>query len=296
MRTDRAKALCHPFGALCKPFVRVALAMLALSVAVPTYAQSPNFTPPRLLKAEVSALPAPITAGGGEVLIEATVDRSGALRQPIILRGTPPYVQIVLDAMSTWRFEPARTVGPDGVESTVAMQVAISGVYRPPVLMNTPTIGEPPRDWSKPSIEVAYPVAVEMPNYPPQVRDGGVVLLEVKVNEAGGVTETRDVASIGGFESASREALAKWRFRGASYRARPVPSTAYVLFGFRAPSPAQLMPPPSEPSFAPPKPPPPNPDVFKPPQPADFKPPPPADFKPPPPNPDVFKPPSASKP
>ena len=142
---------------------------------------------------------------------------------------------MVFDAMLRWRFEPARVVGPDGVETAVDMPMAIGAVYRPPVLMNAPTIGESPKDWSKPSGDVAYPISMEMPNYPPQVRDGGVVLLEVALNEAGGVTETRGVASIGGFESASREALTKWRFKGGSYRARPVPTTAYVLFGFRPP-------------------------------------------------------------
>jgi hypothetical protein len=264
-------------------------AALVLSVAA-TYAQSQKFTPPRLLKVELSTLPVDTVAGGGEVLIEATVDRSGALRQPIILRGTPPYVQMVLDAMRSWRFEPARLVAPDGVEATVDMPVAIMAVYRPPVLTNTPTIGEPAREWSRPSTDVALPLSMEMPNYPPQARDGGVVLLEVLLNEAGAVTETRGIASTGGFESASREALAKWRFKGASYRARPVPSTAYVLFGFRPPSPAQLVPPPSLPGFGPKYPPPPPAD-FKPPPPATYPPPPPADYRPPPP-PDFTAPPA----
>ena len=214
---------------------RVAFATLALGVATVAHAQPLRFTPPRLVKAELSVLPAPTIVGGGEVLIEAIVDRTGALTRPIILRGTPPYTQMVLDAVSRWQFEPARIVGPDGVEITVEMSVAIGAVYRPPILMNTPTIGEPAKDWSKPSGDVAYPISTEVPNYPPQARDGGVVLFEVALNEAGGVTETRGIASTGGFESASREALARWRFRGGSYRARPVPSTAYVLFGFRPP-------------------------------------------------------------
>ncbi|HET9466913.1 MAG TPA: energy transducer TonB [Vicinamibacterales bacterium] len=268
-------------------------ATLVLSVVAAASAQSMKFTPPRLLTAELSSLPAPNIAGGGEVLIEVTIDRSGALRHPIILRGTPPYVQMVLDAVSLWRFEPARIVGPDGMESTVDMPVTISAVYRPPVLANTPTIGEPVRDWSRPSVEVAYPLSVEMPNYPAQARDGGVVLLEVALNEAGAVTDTRDIVSTGGFESASREALARWRFKGASYRARPVPSTAYVLFGFRPPSPAQLRPPTSAAPFPPNYPPPPAAN-FPPPPPANYAPPPPPDFSaPPPPN---FTAPPPSKP
>ena len=43
------------------------------------------------------------------------------------------------------------------------------------------------------------------------------------------MTDTRGFGVDGGFESASREALASWRFKGGSYRARPVPSTAYVM-------------------------------------------------------------------
>ena len=221
---------------------RVALALLVLSGSAAGYAQPLKFTPPRLVKAELSVLPAPTIVGGGEVLIEGTVDRTGTLTRPVVLRGTPPYTQMVLDAVSTWRFEPARVVGPDGIEATVDMPVTIGAVYRPPVLMNAPTIGEPSKDWSKPSGDVAYPTSIESPNYPPLARDGGVVLLEVTLNETGGITETRGIASTGGFESAAREALAKWRFRGGTYRARPVPSTAYALFGFRPP--VGLTPPP----------------------------------------------------
>lgn len=224
-------------------------ATLALSVAVATSAQSLKFTPPRLLKAELPPVPPPTVVGGGEVLIEATVDRDGRLNRPIIVRSTPPYTQMVLDAMATWRFEPARVAGPDSIETAVDVPVSICAVYRAPVLMNAPTIGEPAKEWSKPSSDVAYPLSTEMPNYPPQARDEGVVLLEVALNEAGAMTEARSVASTGGFESASREALAKWRFRGGSYRARPVPTTAYVLFGFRSP----VV---SSPQPSPPKPPP----------------------------------------
>ena len=232
------------------------LAVLALGVATAAYGQSLKFTPPHLLKAELAALPAPNIAGGGEVLIEAIVDRTGTLTRPMIVRGTPPYTNMVLEAVASWRFEPASVVGPDGVETPVEMPISIGALYRPPILMNAPTIGEPVREWSKPSADIAYPISMEMPNYPPTARDGGVVLLEVALNEAGTITETRGIASTGGFESASREALMKWRFRGGSYRARPVPTTAYVLFGFRSPvvsSPGQspIMPPTSKPPFTP---------------------------------------------
>ena len=226
---------------------RVALAALAISAAAGVSAQRLAFTPPRLVKTELSPLPAPTIVGGGEVLIEATVDRTGRLTRPNVLRGTPPYTNMVLDTVATWRFEAASVRNVDGRDEAVDMPIAIAAVYRPPVLMNAPTFGEVPKDWSKPSGDVAYPIAMEMPNYPPNALDGGVVLLEVTLNEAGAVTETRGIASTGGFDSAAREALSKWRFRGGMYRSRPVPTTAYVLFGFRPPvvsSPRLPLPPP----------------------------------------------------
>ncbi len=235
----------------------VVIAVLALGAAAAVSAQRLTFTPPRLLTADLTPLPAPTIIGGGEVLIEATIDRTGRVIRPNVLRGTPPYTNMVLDALATWRFEAASVRSIDGKDEPVAMSVAIAAVYRSPVLMNAPTIGEVPRDWTRPSGDVAHPIAMEMPNYPPTARDGGVVLFEVKLNEAGAMTETRGVASIGGFDSAARDALSHWRFKGGMYRSRPVPTTAYVIFGFRQPvvssSPGQQpkVPPTSKPPFPP---------------------------------------------
>jgi hypothetical protein len=209
---------------------------LAMAVVVSAQAlQRPRFVPPRLKTAELPPLPGVNVPGGGEVLIEALVDRNGAVRRPAIIRATPPFTELVLDAVARWRFDPARDIDSRGVETIVQMPVAIFAIYRPPILMNAPTVGEPPKEWGKLSAEAASPIATAAPNYPPQARAGGVVVTELSLNEQGGVTDTRMFASVAGFESASREALAGWRFRGGSYRARPVPSTAYALFGFRPP-------------------------------------------------------------
>ncbi len=101
--------------------------------------------------------------------------------------------------------------------------------------MNTPTIGEPAKDLMQPSGDVALATMTAAPLYPPNARDGGVLLYEIALDDAGRVTETKNIASVGGFDSAARSALAQFRFRPASYRARPVPATTYVVFGFRSP-------------------------------------------------------------
>ena len=290
----------------------VTAAALALTVVVSAQGlQRPRFIPPRLKTSELPPLPplpAPTVSGGGEVLIEALVDRRGLVLRPAIVRATPPYTQFVLDAMARWQFEPARDIDYKGLETVVDMPITVVALYRPPTLMNAPTVGEAARDWSKPSGDAPYPIATALPNYPPQALVGGVVLFEVSLNEVGAVTDARAIGSVKGFESASREALASWRFRGGLYRARPVPSTVYVLFGYRPPVglPALPIEGPSDDPFKPKPTPPdiykpkPTPDPYKPvPTPADpYKPEPtPADpYKPKPTPPDPYKPPPPKPP
>jgi TonB family protein len=205
------------------------------------------FTPPRLISGPPPALPPPTVVAGGEVIIEATVEKDGSLTHPVVLRSTPPYTQMVLDAIGGWHFRPARVPDANGNDQTVASKVLIAAVYRAPALFNGPMAGSPPVDVVRPSGEAPYPVAMTQPAYPPQARTGGVVVMEVSLDEAGTPKIVRTVRSDPGFESAARDALSRWQFRGASLRSKPVPSTAYVIFGFVSPivnGPANQTPPP----------------------------------------------------
>lgn len=193
------------------------------------------FTPPRLISGELPGLPAATVLGGGEVLVEATIDKSGAVTHPILLRNTPPYGQMVLDAIARWRFTPARAPGADDTDEIVDGPVLIAAVYRAPTVFNGPTLGTAPVDQSKASTETPYPVATPAPAFPPQAAFGGVVMLEVSLDEAGISRGVRTVRSNPAFDSAARDALAQWNFRGALLKGRPVASTAYVIFGFMPP-------------------------------------------------------------
>ena len=221
---------------MLKHAAAVALAVMAFATGLAAQGPAgPRFTPPRLTNAELPPLPSMDVVGGGEVLIEALIDRRGQITRPAVLRTAPPFTQLVLDAIGRWQFEPARDIDFKGLETTVEMPVTIIAMYRPPILMNAPTIGEPSKDLMKPSGDVAVAVSTMSPLYPPAARDGGVVLYEITLDESGRITQARGVGSVGGFESAAREALAQFQFRPATFRARPVPTTTYVLFGFRPP-------------------------------------------------------------
>jgi hypothetical protein len=198
-------------------------------------AQQPSYAPPRLLHGDLPAQ-APVTVvAGGEVLIEATVDELGTLIHPIVLRSTMPFSNLVLDVVTRWRFTPAREITPDHKEIPAEGTVLIAAIYRPPTLMNGPTIGNPPRDLAVASPNAPYPVSTAGPSYPPQALNSSTVMFEVSLDEAGHVTSARAVASDPAFDGAARDALVQWKFRGASFKGRPVPSSAFVIFSFSQP-------------------------------------------------------------
>jgi outer membrane biosynthesis protein TonB len=168
------------------------------------------------------------------VILEVTVDPSGVPARVGLLRSTPPYSQMVIDAVSRWRFAPARSRTPDG-DVAVQSSVIVTAVYRPPVLTNGPTLGETPKDVARGSGESPYPVGIVEPNYPPRAFTGGVIAYEVVLDEIGRIQNLRIVGEDPGFDAVAREALLQWKFRGGSVRGRPAPTSAYVIFAFSMP-------------------------------------------------------------
>jgi TonB family protein len=213
--------------------------VLVLAGSVELAAQQPaTFIPPRILNAALPAPPALTVAGGGEVLIEAIVARSGTVTRPTLLRSAPPYAQFVLDAIAQWRFLPARTSSAGTPETPVDAPVLIAAVYRPPAMFLGATVGEVPKDLATPTVEVVFPSCLISPVYPPNAANSiivSTVLFEVSLDETGRIQEARAIVTDPAFESAALDALMQWRFHPALFRGRPARATAYVLFGFRPP-------------------------------------------------------------
>jgi outer membrane biosynthesis protein TonB len=209
---------------------------LALTVTSSAAAQtSLSYSPPRLVRGDLPAVAPPNVVGGGQVVIEAIVDRRGMLTRPVIVRSTPPFSNLLLDAIGRWTFKPAEALRDDNTTGPVDATVLIAAVYRPPTVVNGPTLGEVPKDVAKPSTEVPYPTSLVSPPYPVNALHASIVLFEVLLDERGKITNVRAIGSDPGFDSAARDALMQWTFRPATYRARPAPAVAYVVFGFAEP-------------------------------------------------------------
>jgi TonB family protein len=216
---------------MMNPTTSAATIMLAIGVL----GADARLTPARLRQPVLPAMPIQAVAGG-EVLLDVAVNASGRVASIDPLRTTPPFTDALVSAVRGWIFQPAeeRVEGTPPSTRQVASRVLVAAVVRPPTL-NTPTLGEPPRDVAQGSPAVPYPVRTIPPLYPPLARDSGTVLLELDVDDRGGVTGTAVVRSSPAFDAAAIDAARRWTFRPARVDGRTVPSLVYVVLVFRQP-------------------------------------------------------------
>jgi TonB family protein len=209
-------------------------------VAAAIAAAQDSFSPARYRSGGAPAMPSQ-AVGGGEVRLEVELDRAGRVTSMKPLRTTPPFADLIAGAVRTWQFEPAEEAVPDPARpgapparAAAPSRVLVAGLFRPPTL-NTPTLGEAPRDVGAASDEIALPLSTTTPPYPPNALNGGVVLLEAMVDASGNVGRITVLQSIPPFDAPARTALESWRFRPARHHGDAVPSYVYVMFGFAPP-------------------------------------------------------------
>ena len=216
-------------------------ALLACAATIGVVGQG-GFTPAQYRSGELP--PISIRAlGAGEVLLELAVSGSGVVRSVTTLRATPPFTEALAAEASRWQFTPAaeelepaagQPVFDPRPRTPVESKVLVAGIFRAPSL-NTPTLGELPTDTGIASEETPFPVTIVTPPYPPLARDTGVVLVEVRVDPGGRVTDARVVRPAPPFDEPALDAARRWTFRPARVRGTPVAALAYVVFGFRQP-------------------------------------------------------------
>jgi TonB family protein len=176
--------------------------------------------------------------GGGEVLLEVTVDRTGTVTGMKALRETATFTERMTGSVKTWRFAPAeadiapalRKPGGPATEA-VETKLLVAGVFRRPALIGA-TLGEPIKDVAAASNDIPFPSSLITPKHPPRAVGSGVVLVEVHVDAKGSVTDAKVRMSSPAFDSAALDAARLWKFRAAKPAGVSTPAVVYIVFGF----------------------------------------------------------------
>ena len=229
--------------------MRLGVVIVASAMAL---AQAPpaGFSPARLRAGGTPPLPANVI-GGGEVFLEVSVDTAGRVTGVTPLRTTPPFAQLLTDALRDWQFRPAEddvAPGPGRgdarpVRTPVPSKVLVVGAFRPPTMYG-PTAGEPYKDVGTPSGETPFPLTTTVAPFPPLAYSPGVVALEATVDRSGNVGDIMVVHSAPPFDDAARSAVKQWTFRPARAHGMTVSALVYVVLGFPVPiGPAPAAPP-----------------------------------------------------
>lgn len=182
-----------------------------------------------------------VEVGGGEVLLEVSVDRTGLVTGIRPLRETATFTERMTQAVRTWRFAPAEVEipmarrKPDGPTVEPAdSKVLVAGVFRRPSVIGV-TLGEPIRDVAAATTDIPFPTSLVTPTYPPGTMSPGVVLVEVRVDARGDVSDAKIRIPSAGFDSAALSTARQWKFRPAKAGSTNVPAVAYIVFGFPVP-------------------------------------------------------------
>ena len=168
--------------------------------------------------------------GWEQAMADLKVSAAGVVTDVQLLESTPGFDQRVTDALKSWTFKPATSQG-----TPVPAEVFVTAIYRPPVLFNTPTLGQPPRRLGSPSDAAPYAVTMLTPQYPPQAVGDGTVLVEAHVGADGSVDQASVIGGPSGFDEAALASVKQWGFRPAHAGGTATDAYAYVAFGFRQP-------------------------------------------------------------
>ncbi len=233
MKIQRSRVMASS-GTSALPVAPIAIALVAvmLSASVATQAAQ-RATAPRLRESSVPAQ-IPGALGGGEVVLELTVDSRGGVGRIERLRATPPYTDLVADSAAAWQFDPATSM-IEGRPTTVAAPVLVVAVFRPASLYGGPAPGVPPETLGVTSPRLPNLVSAAMPAYPPTATGSAIVLVEIEMSGRADPRGYRIVGPVSGFDTAALDAVRAWRFDAPRAPEATDRVFVYAVLGFRAP-------------------------------------------------------------
>jgi outer membrane biosynthesis protein TonB len=204
------------------------MAALATILLLAALRAQPGAAGPAIVSAPAPTIPMDAVEGG-VVIDELTVDGRGAVDEVQPLRTTPPYDTGVHRAVKRWTFRP-----PGSTDSDAVAHVLVAAVFRPRTFPGVPMAQS--KDTAVPTEDVPFPREIEPPPYPIDAVGDGMVVLEVRLSSRGRADQVRVLSGTAPFAQVSEDTVRRWDFRPARTEGSRTTSTAYVIFGFRAPT------------------------------------------------------------
>ena len=189
-----------------------------------------GFFPARLAESPV-LMTVPPLRGQCQTAFDVGVDPAGSVTGVRCLCGGAPLANALEEAVACWAFEPATE---NGVRT--ASRVLVAALFRPPTLFNVGPCGAPLEEMVLASEGLPVPITVQPPTYPVRALGAGVVIVEVEIDPSGQVRSARAMGNRTPFDNAAEQAAQAWVFVPGRSGGRPVPTVAYLLFGFQEPA------------------------------------------------------------
>lgn len=183
----------------------------------------------------ISLVPAPFPSQsffGGEVLLDALVDRTGTVSDVRVIHGEDPFLEKALAAVQTWMFAPARAAG-----QPTERRIAIAFEFPDPYV---PARGDRVNHYDDAASgstddSAALPLATIEPLYPAADPGGGNAIIYGAVDREGQLSGLQVVRGNDGLSEAALAAVHDWKFAPAKEHGNAVDSAAVVVVNYRQP-------------------------------------------------------------
>jgi Gram-negative bacterial TonB protein C-terminal len=156
---------------------------------------------------------------GNTVLATADVDKSGIIRNVRVLQGVTPFTEKAADAISQWKFDPARFNG-----HPVDSEISVIFMFRPPSFSNF-GVGGPTLGFTRPDIpggdHSALPITLFDPEWPvARVLNPGVVVFDLEINDDGLIHRMRLINDVPATAELARQTIRRGTSRQPSRTGR----------------------------------------------------------------------------
>ncbi len=178
------------------------------------------------LNADSVAIPSypPLGTNGGAVVAELHLSQ-GTTTEVRVLSGQEPFVSSARSALLRWNL----AVSP---RRSRALAIVC---YRGPGLFDLGSTAQEISHGDR-NKSLPYPKTILPPSFPPNSLGEGGVVLKLRVETDGSISEVKTIRPDGSLTAASIEAVREWKFSPArDEQGNKVPSEAFAVFVFRPP-------------------------------------------------------------